>query len=300
MARTGQDRRSGSGGIALAIAASLVLHALVLLAWPREVPGAPLPAPRQPPPVELEVDVEVVSRPPPARAPAKAGPRPSRRAAPGGPQVPAARSPEPSTGWPADAPLAAGVQAPSAPPVLVPESPGAAGGAAAGPELVYREGLAPPRPQEPGESLRSVLQADKVQGGNVHAYFYLLQDVLLAAWDADRVMAQRPSGEKSPRASTIRLIQDVQGVLTLAEVVVPSWDPLLDREALEDLRAAAHSLPAPPPEVVRGRDRISSLWRFEYLPARFRGGGQFDLINLFDPRALPKPSDKRIRLLSAD
>lgn len=299
MKRQGQDR--GPGRIALALAASLALHGLGLAVWMRqgEAALASAQAPRHPAPVELALNVEVVS-PPATPAPARRG-KPATVPAP--PPAPAARpSGSPSAGWPADAPLAEGVQAPAAPGVLVPPSAsGQAGdGQQAGPELVYREGPTPPAPQEVGESLRSVVQAGKVQGGNVHSYFYLLQDVLLAAWDADRVMAQRPSGEKSPRASTIRLVQDVQGVLTLAEVVVPSWDPVLDREALEDLRAAAHSLPAPPPEVVQGRDRISSLWRFEYLPARFRGGGQFDLINLFDPRALPRPSDKRIRLLSVD
>ncbi len=70
---------------------------------------------------------------------------------------------------------------------------------------------------------------------------------------------------KATRRATIRVVQDAQGKLLKVELVDPSNDPTVDREAVKDVRAAAEKLPTPPPEVTEHRTTISSLWSFELI-----------------------------------
>ncbi len=60
-------------------------------------------------------------------------------------------------------------------------------------------------------------------------------------------------------------MQDKRGQLTKVELVEPSNDEHVDREALEDVRAAAQNLPAPPAEALSERGELSSLWSFELV-----------------------------------
>jgi TonB family protein len=70
---------------------------------------------------------------------------------------------------------------------------------------------------------------------------------------------------RATRRATIRVVQDREGHLTKVELVDPSNDEHVDREALADVRAAASKLPPPPPEAMEGKDELSSLWSFELV-----------------------------------
>ena len=70
---------------------------------------------------------------------------------------------------------------------------------------------------------------------------------------------------RATRRAVIRVVQDQNGKLTRVELVQPSNDAKVDREALADVRSAAEKLPPPPPEALEGRPSISSLWSFELI-----------------------------------
>ncbi|WP_342375562.1 energy transducer TonB [Myxococcus stipitatus] len=70
---------------------------------------------------------------------------------------------------------------------------------------------------------------------------------------------------RATRRALIRVIQDRHGHLLDVVLVEPSHQLEVDREALEDVRAAAQKLPPPPPDAVGGRQRIVSLWEFELI-----------------------------------
>jgi hypothetical protein len=70
---------------------------------------------------------------------------------------------------------------------------------------------------------------------------------------------------KATRRATIRVVQDHAGKLLKVELVEPSNDQNVDREAIKDVRAAAEKLPPPPDEVFEGKDQLSSLWSFELI-----------------------------------
>jgi hypothetical protein len=70
---------------------------------------------------------------------------------------------------------------------------------------------------------------------------------------------------KATRRATIRVVQDRTGKLVRVELVDPSNDANVDREALKDVQAAAEQLPVPPEEAVGGRQELSSLWSFELI-----------------------------------
>ena len=70
---------------------------------------------------------------------------------------------------------------------------------------------------------------------------------------------------RTTRRAIIRVEQDAQGRLLDVKLVDPSHQPEVDKDAIKDVRAAAEKLPPPPPEAVRGRERIISLWQFELL-----------------------------------
>lgn len=70
---------------------------------------------------------------------------------------------------------------------------------------------------------------------------------------------------KATRRATIRVVQDKAGRLVKVELVSPSNDGNVDREALKDVRAAAEKLPPPPEEALEGKEQLSSLWSFELI-----------------------------------
>jgi hypothetical protein len=83
---------------------------------------------------------------------------------------------------------------------------------------------------------------------------------------ARREMRQKMREEfRATRRATIRVVQNGTGQLLDVQLVAPSNDPSVDKEAMKDVRAAAEKLPPPPPEAVGTRDRISSLWQFELI-----------------------------------
>jgi hypothetical protein len=70
---------------------------------------------------------------------------------------------------------------------------------------------------------------------------------------------------RATRRAIIRVVQDSSGKLLRVELVQPSNDSLVDKEAMHDVRAAAEKLPAPPEEALMGRNQLSSLWSFELI-----------------------------------
>ncbi|MCC6334835.1 MAG: TonB C-terminal domain-containing protein [Myxococcales bacterium] len=73
------------------------------------------------------------------------------------------------------------------------------------------------------------------------------------------------SAFKATRRAIIRVVQDSSGKLVRVELVQPSNDSQVDKEALKDVQAAAQKLPAPPEEALMGREQLSSLWSFELI-----------------------------------
>lgn len=70
---------------------------------------------------------------------------------------------------------------------------------------------------------------------------------------------------KATRRAVIRVVQDQNGKLLSVELVQPSSDQKVDKEALVDVRTAAEKLPPPPPEALEGRSTLSSIWSFELI-----------------------------------
>jgi TonB family protein len=70
---------------------------------------------------------------------------------------------------------------------------------------------------------------------------------------------------KATRRAVIRVVQDGSGKLLKVELVQPSNDERVDKEALTDVRKAAEKLPPPPPEALEGKTTLSSLWSFELI-----------------------------------
>jgi TonB family protein len=70
---------------------------------------------------------------------------------------------------------------------------------------------------------------------------------------------------KATRRAVIRVVQDEKGKLVSVELVQPSNDAKVDKEALADVRTAAEKLPPPPAEALEGRTTLSSIWSFELI-----------------------------------
>ncbi len=70
---------------------------------------------------------------------------------------------------------------------------------------------------------------------------------------------------RATRRATVRVVQDTEGRLLSVELITPSNDQQIDREAVADIRAAAASLPVPPPEALQGRTQLVSLWQIELI-----------------------------------
>jgi hypothetical protein len=60
----------------------------------------------------------------------------------------------------------------------------------------------------------------------------------------------------------VRVVQGRDGRLESVELVAPSIDAALDREALAAVPAAVAKVPVAP-EVLAGRDRLATVWEFE-------------------------------------
>jgi TonB family protein len=70
---------------------------------------------------------------------------------------------------------------------------------------------------------------------------------------------------KAVRRAVIRVVQDKEGKLLKVELVQPSQDAEVDRQALLDVKNAAEKLPPPPEEALEGKQQLSSLWTFELI-----------------------------------
>mgnify|MGYP007100697806 FL=1 len=90
------------------------------------------------------------------------------------------------------------------------------------------------------------------------------------------------------------------------DLVAPSMDPQVDREALVDVRAAAQNLPVPPQEVLHGRETLTSLWELELVisisPPVPTFTFEFDeVLGFVDPRLpLDRRIYKKVRLVEVD
>jgi TonB family protein len=111
---------------------------------------------------------------------------------------------------------------------------------------------------------------------------------------------------KATRRATIRVVQDAQGKLVKVELLSPSNDSNVDREALADVRAAAEKLPPPPPEALEGRTELRSTWAFELVvsisPPVPTFTFEFDeALGFIDARLpLDRRIYKKVRLVSVD
>lgn len=124
--------------------------------------------------------------------------------------------------------------------------------------------------------------------------------------------AQRAANKKmgdafrSTKRATIRVVQGLDGHLLKVELVEPSNDTRVDNEALADVRAAAEKLPPPTPEVIEGKDVLSSLWQFELIvsisPPIPTLTFEFDeALGFIDARLpLDRRIYKRVRLVSVE
>lgn len=78
--------------------------------------------------------------------------------------------------------------------------------------------------------------------------------------ELQRAMAQ---AFKATKQAIIRVVQDPSGRVVKVELVQPSNDSQVDREAMVDVKNAASTLPAPPAEALEGKTQLISLWSFE-------------------------------------
>jgi hypothetical protein len=111
---------------------------------------------------------------------------------------------------------------------------------------------------------------------------------------------------KATRRATIRVVQDREGRLKKVELVEPSNDEHVDKEAVADVRAAALKLPPPPAEAMEGKDELSSLWSFELMvsitPPVPTITFEFDeVLGFIDPRLpLDRRIYKKVKLVSVE
>ena len=111
---------------------------------------------------------------------------------------------------------------------------------------------------------------------------------------------------KATRRATIRVTQNLEGKLLKVELVAPSNDASVDREAVADVKAAAEKLPPPPAEVLEGKKELVSLWAFELVvsisPPVPTFTFEFDeALGFIDARLpLDRRIYKKVRLVSVD
>ncbi len=144
-------------------------------------------------------------------------------------------------------------------------------------------------------SRRTALVSNGIQG---------IQGVDLEA--RKEVSRQMREQFKTTRRATIRVTQDPSGRLIKIELLSPSNDATVDREAMADVRAAAEKLPPPPPEAVDGKQRLVSVWAFELVvsisPPIPTFTFEFDeALGFIDARLpLDRRIYKKVRLVSVD
>jgi outer membrane biosynthesis protein TonB len=125
---------------------------------------------------------------------------------------------------------------------------------------------------------------------------------------ASRKALQKKMGDafKQTKRATIRVVQRTDGHLIKVELVEPSNDTRVDNEALADVRAAAEKLPVPTPDVIEGKETLSSLWQFELIvsisPPIPTLTFEFDeALGFIDARLpLDRRIYKRVRLVSVE
>jgi len=111
---------------------------------------------------------------------------------------------------------------------------------------------------------------------------------------------------KTTRRATIRVTQNPEGKLLKVELLSPSNDSSVDREALADVRAAAEKLPPPPLEALEGKKQLVSTWAFELVvsitPPIPTFTFEFDeALGFIDARLpLDRRIYKKVRLVSVD
>lgn len=111
---------------------------------------------------------------------------------------------------------------------------------------------------------------------------------------------------KTTRRATIRVTQDPSGKLVKVELMSPSNDATVDKEAMADVRAAAEKLPPPPPEAIEGKQTLVSVWAFELVvsisPPVPTFTFEFDeALGFIDARLpLDRRIYKKVRLVSVD
>jgi len=111
---------------------------------------------------------------------------------------------------------------------------------------------------------------------------------------------------RATKRATVRVVQETSGRLRSVQLLSPSNDPELDRMAVEDVRAAAEKMPAPPKEGLGIKDPIVSLWEFQLIvsisPPIPTVTFEFDeVLGFIDPRMpLDRRIYKRIRLVGVE
>ncbi|MDX2011245.1 MAG: TonB C-terminal domain-containing protein [Myxococcaceae bacterium] len=111
---------------------------------------------------------------------------------------------------------------------------------------------------------------------------------------------------KTTRRATIRVTQDLGGRLLKVELLSPSNDATVDKEAMADVRAAAEKLPPPPTEATEGKRNLVSVWAFELVvsisPPVPTFTFEFDeALGFIDARLpLDRRIYKKVRLVSVD
>ncbi|MFZ5470596.1 MAG: hypothetical protein ACOZIN_14270 [Myxococcota bacterium] len=156
-------------------------------------------------------------------------------------------------------------------------------------------------PQElVAQTVSEAVARHKVEVGNVPGYFMQMKSLLVVAWDIDRVVKRRSSAGKSTGGSTrvFRLVQDRAGYLVRIDLVSRSEDAEVDAEALSDLQRVSDSFPPPTEDAIGEREYLASLWELAYVPPPAIPPLEFDVVDLFDKKAIPPRSTKKLRLLT--
>ncbi len=111
---------------------------------------------------------------------------------------------------------------------------------------------------------------------------------------------------RQSRRAQIRVTQDGTGKLLKVELLKPSNDSNVDRQAVVDVRTAAESLPPPPAEAMSGRQTLVSIWEFELIvsitPPIPTFTFEFDeVLGFIDTRMpLDRRIYKKVRLLAVE
>lgn len=128
------------------------------------------------------------------------------------------------------------------------------------------------------------------------------QDALIDA-EIDR---QLRSAFSEGHVATVRVTQAPDGTIRAVDLVAPSRDAEVDRDAVAAVRRAAGALPPPPHEALAGKDALVTTWEFEIevsiTPPLPVVGLDFDEVLGFRDVRLPLDRRiwKRVRLVAVD